>query len=99
VQRRHRPGREEGLGCHAELEQADPPAGKRLGVDRPLRRRNDALDVFGELRFRPDDALDAEVLAQALAGAVTAEELFFRDEADRPLRAQPRRQRAPTSAV
>ena len=65
MERGERPGRQRRRGLEPELEEADGAVGEHLGVD-GARRGDDALDLLGQLRLGPDDALDAEMLPDGL---------------------------------
>jgi hypothetical protein len=75
----HPTPRERGLRLDAILGELDGAVGERLGVE-GTRRPYDALDVLGELRFRPHDPIDPEGAATARA---EVEKILARDEADR----------------
>jgi hypothetical protein len=70
----------------AVLEEPDRAAREHLGVDRAGHGDN-PLDVVGELRFRPDDAIDAELL-EPLLPIRHLNEVVTRHEADRARRAE-----------
>ena len=73
-------------GIEAVFEQPHRAAGELFGVDR-AGDRDDPLDVLGELRLGPDDAVDAEQL-EAVLRAGLLQEVLARDEADRLRRAE-----------
>ena len=81
-ERGDRPAHQRRVGPKPELEQPDLPAGERPGVHRPG-SHDDSLDRVRQLRLGPDDLVDPEMLAQALASLRCVDEVLLGDEADR----------------
>ena len=69
-----------GTGIHAVFQQSDRTTRELLGVDR-TGNRDHPFDIFCELRFRPDHAMDPKQF-EALHGGCS-QEIFARYEAHR----------------